>query len=103
MSNPFPLLRGLCLAEGVSFLVLLLIAMPMKYGFGQPLAVQIAGWIHGALFLAFVASWQHTRTVARWPAGRSRNTFLAALLPFGPFVIDRSMRAWEQEHLRGAP
>jgi integral membrane protein len=98
--NPYPLLRGLCLVEGVSFLVLLFVAMPLKYLGGQPLAVTIAGWIHGALFLAFLWSWQHARTVARWPAARARRVFVAALLPFGPFVIDRGMRAWEQDWLR---
>jgi integral membrane protein len=74
--------------------------MPLKYLADQPLAVRIVGWIHGLLFLAFVLSWQHTRVCARWPAARSRKVFIAALLPFGSFVIDRGIRDWEQEYLR---
>jgi len=41
--------------EGISYLVLLLIAMPLKYGLDMPLAVRIVGALHGGLFLAYVA------------------------------------------------
>lgn len=39
--------------EGVSTLVLFFIAMPLKYGFDQPMAVTYVGWIHGVLFISF--------------------------------------------------
>jgi integral membrane protein len=45
--------RFIGIAEGVSFLVLLLIAMPLKYYFHYPLAVKIFGWMHGALFITY--------------------------------------------------
>ena len=42
------------IAEGISFLVLLLIAMPLKYFMQMPEAVKFVGWVHGALFVAFI-------------------------------------------------
>ena len=46
--------RMIGIAEGISFLVLLLIAMPLKYFMHIPEAVKIMGWIHGALFISFI-------------------------------------------------
>ena len=42
------------IAEGISFLVLLLVAMPLKYMFDFPIAVKVVGWAHGALFIAYI-------------------------------------------------
>ena len=100
MHNPFPILRRVAIAEGISFLLLLGIAMPLKYLASLPVAVVIAGWIHGILFVAFCIAWQRTRTIARLPGTRAALVFAGALLPFGPFVLDRRLRGWEQEHLR---
>jgi len=46
-------LRTIALIEGISFIVLLGIAMPLKYLAGMPQAVTFAGWLHGMLFIAF--------------------------------------------------
>lgn len=81
-------LRRVGKIEGVSFLVLLGIAMPLKYLAGLPLAVKVVGWAHGVLFIALlVVLWRATRD-ARLPLGQAALVFLAALLPFGPFLID---------------
>lgn len=100
MKNPIPLLRIITLVEGVSFLVLLGVAMPLKYFAGLPLAVRVAGSIHGALFIAFGLLLLRTMFVARWTMLRGAIVFLGALLPFGPFVMDRRMRAYEAEFRR---
>ncbi len=102
MSNPFPLLRKVALAEGWSWLVLLLIAMPMKYWGGMPLAVSIAGSIHGALFVAFLLAWTRTQQRGALSPKRSWLVFLAALVPFAPFVVDRHLVAWESEYQKRA-
>lgn len=47
--------RTTALAEGSSFLVLLFVAMPMKYVMGMPRVVTVVGAIHGILFLAYAA------------------------------------------------
>lgn len=96
-------LRRLGLIEGTSFLILLFIAMPLKYAAGQPLAVQWVGWAHGILFMAYVFQLAMVFFRHSWPLGRTAAAFAAALIPFGPFIIDRRMRAWAQEaHLAPA-
>lgn len=97
MKNPVPLLRRLALIEGVSFLVLLGVAMPLKYLAGMPMAVKVVGWVHGLLFVAFCFSLLQTMTAMNWSFARAALVFVASLLPFGPFVLDKKMRQWELE------
>ena len=54
MNKKLKWLRKAGIAEGISFLVLLGIAMPLKYLFDQPMAVTIVGWAHGVLFVVFI-------------------------------------------------
>jgi integral membrane protein len=75
--------------EGVSFLVLLGIAMPLKYLAGRPEAVRIVGMAHGILFLVYVALVLAAWREQRWPGRILGWLLLAALLPGGPFVADR--------------
>jgi integral membrane protein len=90
------LLRAAGWAEAVSFLVLLGVAMPLKYAAGRPGAVKIVGWIHGALFIVFCAALLRAHLRGRWTIGRCALVFVAALLPFGPFVVDRRVRRYEE-------
>lgn len=85
-------LRAAGMVEAVSFLLLLGVAMPLKYFAGMPLAVTIAGWVHGLLFLLFLMSLLVAQGERQWPARWTAAIFVAALLPFGPFVIDRRLR-----------
>jgi integral membrane protein len=96
-NNPIPALRITGLLEAVSFLVLLGVAMPLKYLAGLPTAVKVAGWIHGVLFVLLCAALLRALVVARWPAGRAALVFVAALLPFGPFLLDRRMKQYNEE------
>jgi integral membrane protein len=88
----------LTLIEGVSFLLLLFIAMPLKYLADLPAAVKVVGWLHGALFVGVCAALVHTTIAAKWPLTRAAIVLGAALLPFGPFVMDRQMRRFAQEY-----
>ena len=90
-------LRKVGLIEGTSFLVLLGIAMPLKYLADQPMAVKVFGWVHGVLFVALVVLLAQVRSQARWSTGRCAFVFAAALIPFGPFAIDKRMKEWEAE------
>jgi integral membrane protein len=63
----------------------------------MPLAVKVVGWAHGALFVTFLAMLAWTMTAARWPIGRGALVLVAALLPFGPFIVDRRMKAYLDE------
>lgn len=100
MSNPVALLRTLALIEGASFLVLLFLAMPLKYIWGQPLAVRMVGMAHGVLFVIFCVSLLYTTIVAKWSFGRAALIFAAAFFPFGPWLIDRRMKDYEADYLR---
>jgi integral membrane protein len=95
--NPVRMLRAIGLAEACSFLILVGVAMPLKYVAGQPGAVKVFGWIHGLLFIVFCGALLRTILIARWPLGRAALIFVAALLPFGPFVVDRRMKEYAQE------
>jgi integral membrane protein len=90
-------LRRIALMEGVSFLLLLGIAMPLKYFAGMPMAVKVVGWAHGILFAALCLALLQVLMQTNWPLKRAVLVFVAALLPFGPFVLDRKMIAWEGE------
>jgi len=91
--TPASHLRSIAVIEGLSYLVLLFIAMPLKYLGDMPLAVRIAGSVHGALFvwlgLLVLGGLIRRRRSLGW-AGK---ILVASLLPFGTFVIDRGLRA----------
>ena len=85
-------LRLVAFLEGSSFLVLLFIAMPLKYLADQPLAVRIVGSLHGLLFLIFMVALYRAARERDWPHRRSFIAFVSSIVPFGTFVFDRSLR-----------
>jgi integral membrane protein len=91
LKTPIGRLRAVGLAEGASYLLLLGVAMPLKYFAGMPLAVKTVGWLHGALFVAFCLSLLHAMVAARWSLFRGLQLFVAALIPFGTFVVDGAL------------
>ena len=92
LKNPIGRLRAAAIVEGISFAILLFIAMPLKYIWDYPLAVRIAGMTHGVLFLIFCVALLDAWGAVRWPIRRVAVIFVAALLPFGPFFVDPSLR-----------
>jgi integral membrane protein len=91
------LLRKVGLLEGISLLVLLFIAMPLKYIWGQPLAVKVVGWVHGALFVLFMLLVLRVYDQRGWPFKKVVLAFVAAFLPFGTFVFDKQLKQEEQK------
>jgi len=79
------------LLEGVSFLVLLGIAMPLKYIFGLPATTQLVGMAHGILFIAYVLMVVLIRKQLNWNLKTTALALTASVLPFGPFVVDRKL------------
>jgi len=75
--------------EGASFLVLLLIAMPLKYWAGLPLAVRVVGLLHGVLFVVYVVQVCEALGAGRFTLRTAALALLASLMPFGPFVFER--------------
>jgi integral membrane protein len=89
-------LRRINFAEGTSYLLLLFVAMPLKYVAGQPLAVKYVGWAHGVLFCLFCLSLLLVMLKHRWHITRAALVFLSSLIPFGPWLIDSRLREWER-------
>jgi len=74
--------------EGVSFLLLLGVAMPLKYFADWPLAVRYVGMAHGILFLLYVWAAIQAALDHHWSWKRTAPVLAASLLPAGPFVVD---------------
>jgi len=92
--SSFNWFRKIALAEGTSFLVLLFIAMPLKYLADSPMAVRIVGGLHGLLFVGFIVmAFEVKRETGKDWAWLAKS-FIASILPFGTFVMDRQ---WKRE------
>ena len=88
-------LRKAAIAEGISFLVLLFIAMPLIYLYHQPVAVSVTGWIHGILFSAFLLLAWEVKTDLKKNNGWFGIAFLASILPAGTFFFDKKLKEEE--------
>lgn len=78
--------------EGYSFLVLLFIAMPLKYLAGFPVAVRIAGSVHGILFIAFMITIFTAVKKERLSTESATYAFLLSLIPFGTFFLNKLVK-----------
>jgi len=74
--------------EAVSYLLLLFVAMPLKYLAGEPEMVSVVGMAHGVLWMAYVGLAGWCQYHYRWRWAVTGWVVLASLLPFGPFVVD---------------
>ena len=95
LSSSMGRLRFIAVVEGISYLVLLFIAMPLKYAAGIPEAVRAVGMAHGVLFVAFCFALLTVLMEGRLTFVRSVLTFISSLLPFGTFVVDEHLKAWD--------
>ena len=95
MNKKLSWLRKAGIAEGISFLVLLCIAMPLKYFLKQPMAVTVFGWIHGILFMTFLFLAWEVKTDRNKPAKWFGLAFLASILPAGTFFFDKKLKEEE--------
>ncbi|MDI1235827.1 MAG: DUF3817 domain-containing protein [bacterium] len=75
--------------EGISFLILLFVAMPLKYMFNMPLAVRLVGGLHGVLFVLFIAVLFKAYRSLPISFGKTVLIFILSFLPFGTFFINR--------------
>lgn len=74
--------------EGISFLLLLLVAMPLKYAAGVDQAVTIIGGAHGALFVLYILAAFHAFIALKWSLKKLFWALVAAVLPIGTFVFE---------------
>lgn len=97
MKNRIGFLRVVGISEGISFLVLLLIAMPLKYYFGLPMTVKIVGWLHGILFITYIVAVLLAVKAMQWNWFSVLVALAASLIPIGTFVLDRAWKRREAE------
>jgi len=84
--------RWVALFEGISFLLLLFIAMPLKYALDMPLAVRYIGMVHGLLFVGYIILLYMVWQEHKWAIGKVLTAFIASLLPFGTLWFDKRLR-----------
>ncbi len=88
--------RQVALAEGVSYLLLLGVAMPLKYLADWPLGVRIVGGLHGVLFILYVFLCAGLLVSGRWSFGRAVWAGFLSLIPLGTFWLEHQLRQEER-------
>lgn len=95
--SPIGRLRIVGFLEGISLIVLVFIAVPLKYWGGEPALVKMVGPIHGLLFTLFMLMALSAGVTYRWKFSEtSWKVLLACIIPFGTFYIDKHILAREQ-------
>lgn len=90
-------LRWIGIAEGMSFLILLLIAMPIKYMLGIPEVVKYVGWAHGILFIAYIIAVFAAIRAMQWNWFWVLVALAASLIPIGTFLLDKQLKRRQLE------
>ncbi|WP_069657992.1 DUF3817 domain-containing protein [Arcticibacter eurypsychrophilus] len=90
--NALQQLRVIGITEGISYLFLLLIAMPLKYYYDLPLVVKYNGWVHGILFIIYIAAVLKATWLCNWSLLRILKYFIASLIPLATFILDKELR-----------
>ncbi|MBU6159419.1 MAG: DUF3817 domain-containing protein [Bacteroidetes bacterium] len=93
--NAVQFVRKIGMAEGISFLILVLVAMPLKYFYGLPLAVKYVGWAHGLLFVLYVGGAYYLKLLSKISFLQFVYAGFAALIPCGTFIFDRQLKKVE--------
>lgn len=75
--------------EGISFIILIFIAMPMKYSFGYPIATKVVGMMHGLLVFAFIYQIIEAKKEADFNLKETAIYSILSLIPFGSFYTDK--------------
>jgi integral membrane protein len=93
MKEPIVLFRKIAIAEGISYLLLLFIAMPLKYIFHYHEAVKYTGWMHGVLFVAYCILLLLVWLQLKWSFKKVVLAFVLSLLPLGTFWLDKKLQS----------
>lgn len=84
--------RVISYIEGLSYLILLFIAMPIKYIAENPYPVKVIGMAHGVLFMLFVLFLYDSMRKLQWNKNFSSSLFIYSLIPFGSFIIEKKVK-----------
>ncbi|MFD0699696.1 DUF3817 domain-containing protein [Myroides pelagicus] len=83
--------KFIALLEGLSLLVLLFIAMPLKYIWDKPELVRSVGMIHGILFIAYIVIATVIKSDEKWSMKTYGLICIASVIPFGTFVMEKKL------------
>lgn len=83
------LFRITALLEGLSYILLLFVAVPVKYQLGDPTYVKLLGMPHGILFVAYVGFAFYLKMEQNWSLKTLAVVLLGSILPFGTFYVDK--------------
>lgn len=83
------LFRFTALLEGLSYLLLLFVAVPIKYQLGDPSYVKLLGMPHGLLFVAYIVFAVFYKIEQQWPFKTFAIVLLGSIIPFGTFYVDK--------------
>lgn len=89
LSKKLSLFKWISMLEGISFLALLGVAMPLKYIFDMPEMVQHVGMAHGLLFIGYILGGLILMKPMNWTTQQSAIILGCSLLPFGPFYVEK--------------
>ena len=81
--------KQIALLEGISLLILIFFAMPMKYVIDEPVYVRVIGMIHGVLFIIYILWAILLKFKDNWEWSKFLWICVASVIPFGTFYIDR--------------
>ena len=87
-NDTFSRFRIISIIEGLSYIILVFIAMPLKYMFNYPMAVKIVGMSHGVLFILFFVALVMAMNRYKWKF-LGFQLFVYSLLPFGFILIEK--------------
>ena len=90
--------RVMAYIVGVFLLVLVFVAMPLKYLADQPTLVAIVGPAHGFLYMVYLVTAFDLAVRAKWPFGRTILVLLAGTIPVMSFVAERKVTGWVRQH-----
>ena len=82
------LFRIIALLEGLSYILLLFVAVPVKYSLGDPTYVKLLGMPHGIFFVAYLGFAFYFKQERYWSMKTLAIVLLGSVLPFGTFYVD---------------
>lgn len=84
--------QRIAVTEGWSYILLVFVAMPLKYIAKQPAPVKYLGWLHGVLFIGFCLLLLIVWVERKWSFKRAALAFFLSFVPFGTFWLDKQIR-----------
>ncbi|HET8753821.1 MAG TPA: DUF3817 domain-containing protein [Salinimicrobium sp.] len=81
--------KWISICEGTSFLLLLFIAMPLKYIWKMPQMVEVVGMLHGLLFVAYIMGAFYLFKRLNWTYKTLLLVTVCSIIPFGPFYVEK--------------